>query len=208
MKHGHGPHVARAARVTVALLALAGLALFNSSCSKDSDDDDDDNDPTKTGMCFPDSDGLTGGAYTINVEVTDTGFVKNLIASQNDSMVTLTLKNSGTKPHGFAVGCVSVLTSYPNLPAKCPPLSCFPGASAPGSTVDAGAGDGGTSDGGTSDGGAAVQMPAAIAPIAPGTSQTIKFFTPTPDGLIYPFTSNNPDDSAVSALNNGQWSLM
>ena len=207
MKHGHGLHIPRVARVKVVLLALAGLALFNSSCSKDSDDDDDDdNDPTKTGMCFPDSDGLTGGAYTINVEVTDTGFVKNLITSQNDSMVTLTLKNSGTKPHGFAVGCISVLTQYPNLPAKCAPVSCFPGASAPGSTVDGGASDGGTSDGGTSDGGT-VQA-AAIAPIAPGTSQTIMFFTPTPDGLIYPFTSNDPDDSAVPALNNGQWSLM
>ena len=202
MKHEHGLHIARVAAIRVALLAFAGLALFNSSCSKSSDDDDD-NDPTKTGMCFPDSDGLTGGSYPINVEVTDTGFVKNLIATQNDSMVTLTLKNSGTKPHGFAVGCVSVLTQYPNLPAKCPPVSCFPGASAPGSTVDAGAGDGGTSDGGAS-----VQMPAAIAPIAPGTTQVIKFLTPTPDGLIYPFTSNNPDDSAVPALNNGQWSLM
>jgi hypothetical protein len=191
------------ARVKAVLLALAGLALFNASCSKDSDDDDDDNDPTKTGMCFPDSDGLTGGAYTVDVEVTDTGFVKNLITAQNDSMVTLTLKNSGTKPHGFAVGCVNVLTSYPNLPAKCPPVSCFPGASAPGSTVD-----GGASDGGASDAGAAAVQPAAIAPIAPGTSQTIMFFTPTPDGLIYPFTSNNPDDSDVSALNNGQWSLM
>jgi hypothetical protein len=201
MKRGHGLHVPRVARVKVVLLAFAGLALFNSSCSKDSDDDPDD-DPTKSGMCFPDSDGLTGGAYTIAVEVTDTGFVKNLITSQNDSMVTLTLKNSGTKPHGFAVGCVSVLPSYPSLPSKCPPVSCFPGASAPGSTVD-----GGASDGETSDGGATVQA-AAIAPIAPGTSQTIKFFTPTPDGLIYPFTSNNPDDSTVPALNNGQWSLM
>jgi hypothetical protein len=197
MRRGHGPHIAR---VRVALVALAGLALFNSSCSKG---DDDPNDPTNGGMCFPDSDGLTGGAYTINVEVTDTGFVKNLITAQNDSMVTLTLKNSGTKPHGFAVGCVSVLSSYPQLPAMCPTVSCFPGASVPGSTVD-----GGASDGGPTDGGAAAQAPAAIAPIAPGTSQTIMFLTPTPDGLIYPFTSNNPDDSAVPALNNGQWSLM
>ena len=199
MSHGHGLRFARAAHARVALLALAALALVNSGCGKD---DDDPTDPTNGGMCFPDSDGLTGGAYTIAVTVTDTGFMKNLIATQNDSMVTLTLTNAGTKPHGFAVGCVSVLSSYPQLPAMCPTVSCFPGASAPGSTVDGGAGDGGTSDGG------AAAQTATIAPIAPGTSQTIMFFTPTPDGLIYPFTSNDPDDSQVPALNNGQWSLM
>jgi hypothetical protein len=206
MKHGRGLHIPRAARVTVVLLALAGLALFNSSCSKSSGDEDDA-DPTNGGMCFPDSDGLTGGSYTIAVTVTDTGFMKNLIATQNDSMVTLKLTNSGTKPHGFSVGCVSVLSSYPKLPAMCPTVSCFPGATAPGAVADGGAADGGTSDGGTSDGGAAAQT-ATIAPIAPGTSTTIMFNTPTPDGLIYPFTSNDPDDSTVPALNNGQWSLM
>jgi hypothetical protein len=186
--------------VRVGLVALAGLALFNAGCSKDSDDDD--NDPTNGGMCFPDSDGLTGGFYPIAVTVTDTGFLKNLIATQNDSMVTLTLTNAGTKPHGFSVGCVSVLSSYPKLPAMCPTVSCFPGATAQGSTAD-----GGAADGGTSDGGAAAQT-ATVAPIAPGASATIMFNTPTPDGLIYPFTSNDPDDSAVPGLNNGQWSLM
>jgi hypothetical protein len=49
---------------------------------------------------------------------------------------------------------------------------------------------------------------AAIAPLAPGASATITFDTPTPDGLIYPFTANEPNDSAVPALNNGQWTLM
>jgi hypothetical protein len=47
-----------------------------------------------------------------------------------------------------------------------------------------------------------------IAPIAPGASTTITFETPVPDNLIYPFTSNEPYDSAVAALNSGQWSLM
>jgi hypothetical protein len=49
---------------------------------------------------------------------------------------------------------------------------------------------------------------ASIAPLAPGASKTITFETPVPDGLIYPFTSNEPDDSAVIALGSGQWSLM
>jgi hypothetical protein len=207
MRRGHRLHIPRAARVSLALLALASLAL--ASCSKDDDDDDDDDDdPTKSGMCFPDSDGLTGGSYTINLTVTDTGLFtdtgasKTVIATQNDSMITFTLTNSGTKPHGFEVECVSVLPSYPNLPAMCPPLSCFPGVTAPGSAADAG-----TADAGPADGSAPVQS-SRIDPIAPGTKKTITFFTPTPDGLIYPFKSSAPDDSAVPGLNNGQWSLM
>jgi len=51
-------------------------------------------------------------------------------------------------------------------------------------------------------------MNASIAPLDPGASATITFDTPTPDGLIYPFTSNEPSDSTVAALNSGQWSLM
>ena len=49
---------------------------------------------------------------------------------------------------------------------------------------------------------------ASIPPLAPGASATITFDTPTPDGLIYPFTSNEPNDSAVPGLNDGQFSLM
>jgi hypothetical protein len=49
---------------------------------------------------------------------------------------------------------------------------------------------------------------ASIPPLAPGASATIVFETPVPDSLIYPFTSNEPDDSAVANLNDGQWSLM
>jgi hypothetical protein len=138
--------------------------------------------------CYPDNDGITGGAYTIDIVVTDTGFfasggddagmtAKTIIATQNDAQVTLTLTNNGTTPHGFAVGCTSVLPSYPTLPAGCPSSACFPANS-------------------------------TIAPIAPNTSVTVTFDTPTPDGLLYPFTSNEPADSAVPALNNGQWSLM
>jgi hypothetical protein len=48
----------------------------------------------------------------------------------------------------------------------------------------------------------------AIAPLAPGASATIMFETPVPDGLIYPFDSNEPDDKGIAGLNDGQWSLM
>jgi hypothetical protein len=44
-----------------------------------------------------------------------------------------------------------------------------------------------------------------IPPLAPGTSATIAFETPTPDGIIYPFRSSNPDDGVVPGLNDGQW---
>jgi hypothetical protein len=135
--------------------------------------------------CYPDNDGINGGDYTIDLVVTDTGFyassadagTKELLATQNDAQVTLTLTNNGTTPHGFSVGCTSVLPAYPTLPSGCPTSACFPAN-------------------------------ATIAPIAPGTSTTVTFDTPTPDGIIYPFTSNAAADSAVPGLNEGQWSLM
>jgi hypothetical protein len=135
--------------------------------------------------CFPDNDGINGGDYVIDLVVTDTGFyaavpdggMKEILATQNDAQVTFTLTNEGTRPHGFKVGCVSVLASYPDLPSGCPSTACFPSN-------------------------------AEIAPLAPGKSATIVFDTPTPDNLLYPFTSNEPADSNVSALNEGQWSLM
>jgi hypothetical protein len=160
--------------------------------------------------CYPDNDGLISGTYAIAIAVNDTGFTdtaltqtsgsdddddgaggaddgaggaddvsdaKNIIATQNSAQITLTLTNTGTKPHGFQVGCVSVCSSYSTLPAGCSSQACFP----PGAT---------------------------IAPIEPGTSQTVTFITPVPDGLLYPFSSSAPDDSSVSGLNQGQWSLM
>ncbi len=138
--------------------------------------------------CYPDNDGINDAPYTIAIAVDDTGFsptggddagtsVKNIIATQNASQVTLTLVNKGTKPHGFTVGCVNVCSAYPTLPAGCSPEACFPAG-------------------------------ATIAPIAPDASATVTFDTPTPDGLIYPFSSGAPGDSAVTGLNQGQWSLM
>jgi hypothetical protein len=139
--------------------------------------------------CYPDNDGINGGSYTIDLVVDDTGFypsggddagMKDVIQTQNDAIVTLTLKNTGTTPHGFEVSCTSVTPSYPNLPAGCPSMACFPASS-------------------------------IVAPIAPGTSVTITFDTPTPDGLLYPFKSSEPNDSTVPGLNGSEgtaWSLM
>ncbi|HVX94638.1 MAG TPA: hypothetical protein VHK47_06995 [Polyangia bacterium] len=115
------------ARVGAAVLALAGLALLN-GCGSD-DDDDDDNDPSNGGMCFPDADGLTGGSYTLALTVTDTGFSKTVFNTQDNSMVTFTLTNSGTKPHGFELECADVTTVYTKLPATCPKTLCFPESS-------------------------------------------------------------------------------
>jgi len=153
------------------ILALAGGAL--SQCSNSSSPG---RAGTDGGRCFPDNDGLTGGSYTIDLVVDDTGFSKTVISTQNDATVTFTLKNNGTMPHGFEVDCASVIPAYPNLPAGCPSMSCFPADS-------------------------------TIAPLAPGESRTITFFTPTTD-LIYPFKSSEPSDSAVPGLNRGQWIVM
>jgi hypothetical protein len=79
--------------------------------------------------CFPDADGFTGYAYTLDLTVDDAAFSKRVLSTQNNSTVTLTLKNVGTLPHGFELACVDVTTEYPSLPAGCPRVTCFPDAS-------------------------------------------------------------------------------
>jgi hypothetical protein len=163
-------------------LLLTGAALLGCSSSSASASGGDG------GACFPDSDGINGGQYTIELVVDDTGFygdqtdagMKNVIATQNDAQVTLTLKNTGTKPHGFEVGCTSATPAYPDLPPGCSSNVCFPKSS-------------------------------TIPPIDPGTSVTILFDTPTADGLLYPFKSSEPSDSTVPGLNGSDgsaWSVM
>jgi hypothetical protein len=178
----------RAATLLAATVSLARCTTNGSVSSRGVDCSSVSPDASATqsaSVCYPDNDGVNGGSFAIDLAVDDTGFLaaaddagtKNIVATQNDAQVTLTLTNKGTKPHGFAVGCANVCSAYPTLPAGCSPTACFPSN-------------------------------ASIAPIAPGASATITFDTPTPDGLIYPFTSNEPADSAVPGLNDGQWSLM
>jgi hypothetical protein len=68
----------------------------------------------------PDSDGIVGGCYAFTVAVDETGFSPIILKAQNNSQVTLTLKNAGTKPHDLVMGCVDV--HYPGCPAQ----FCFP----------------------------------------------------------------------------------
>jgi hypothetical protein len=83
--------------------------------------------------CFPDNDGMSGVAQPVDLTVTDTDFSRTDITTQNDSVITFTLTNKGTKPHGFEVETTSVLMGYPNLPAGCPTTASFPSDS----TIDA-----------------------------------------------------------------------
>ena len=103
------------------LLILFAATLVQCSSGSAADD----------GECFPDADGKTGGAFTINLTVDDDGFSKTVLSTQDNSSVTLTLTNQGTLPHGFELGCVSVTSEFPHLPAGCPSMSCF----APESTI-------------------------------------------------------------------------
>jgi hypothetical protein len=112
MTHARGPLALRAT------LVLLGVALFRCSSG----------DSTSGGgganACFDDANGISGGTYTFDVTVDDTGFSKQILETENLAQVTLTLKNTGTKPHGFEVACMPT-----NAPAGCPRTSCFPAGS-------------------------------------------------------------------------------
>ena len=122
-------------RLSGPMLALAGGALLHCSSSSSSSTTGDG------GLdCYPDQDGVTDVPATIDLVVDDTGFyagspdsgadtdagMKTVITTQNDSTITFTLTNRGTKPHGFEVECASVLGAYPNPPQGCPSTACFP----------------------------------------------------------------------------------
>jgi hypothetical protein len=68
----------------------------------------------------PDTDGVNGGNYTFQLTVSDTAFSTLILKAQNDGMVTLSLMNTGTKPHDFVVRCMQ------NAMLAC--QYCFPGA--------------------------------------------------------------------------------
>jgi hypothetical protein len=88
------------------------LIAFLAACS--------DDEASEGGACTgPDEDGVVGGTYTFEVEVSDTGFRPAVIKAQNSGTITLTLKNAGTAPHGLDIACLVV--------QGC--TSCFPDAS-------------------------------------------------------------------------------
>jgi len=118
-----------------AFLLLTGVALLHCSSSSSGASDG--------ATCYPDNDGFSNVPATVDVIVDDTGFysgspdsgidmdagMKVVITTQNDSAVTLTLTNLGTKPHGFEVECTSATPAYPTLPAGCSSRVCFPSSS-------------------------------------------------------------------------------
>jgi hypothetical protein len=127
----------RARSWIVASLAVSGLMLATPHCSNvagpsgsaaagacgANPSSDDDEAGSGAGPCAPsDSDGIVGGCSVFDVTVNDPGFSPFILKAENLGQVTLTLKNTGTKPHDFAVGCVPIAL------AGCPPLQCFPAA--------------------------------------------------------------------------------
>lgn len=145
--------------------------------------------------CFPDSDGINGGMYTFDLIVNDTGFYNGApdsgpVAADAGMQVVLASQNDAT--------ITLTLTNQGTVPhgfeVDC--TSVVP------SYPDLPAGCPSM---------ACFPSGSTIAPIAPGTSTTVTFDTPTPDGLLYPFKSSAPGDSAVPGLNGMDgtaWSLM
>jgi len=50
-----------------------------------------------------DTDGIRGGALVFVVHAGDAEFAPAIVKSENSAQITLTLRNVGTKPHGFVV---------------------------------------------------------------------------------------------------------
>lgn len=132
--------------------------------------------------CTPgDQDGVNGGYYTELVSVSDTGFAvggvdsgstESNISVQNLGIITLTLTNTGTKPHDLVVQCIPT-----GLPAACMnPTSCF----------------GNPDDAGSSTPNAVTLIP----PLQPGASQTIVVRAPLAEG-VYNFISDVPGDATT-----------
>ena len=72
--------------------------------------------------CAPDdADGIVGVELAAAVTVDDTAFAPPIVKVQNRSFLTLTLRNKGTRPHGFTVDCLPTPNSR-----GCPTQACFP----------------------------------------------------------------------------------
>jgi len=157
----------------------AGLVLALASCGSSSNNDDS----CSTG----DQDGVNGGSDTELVSVNDSGFAvggvdsgstEPNIAVQNLATVTLTLTNTGTRPHDLVIQCIPT-----GLPATCMnPTSCFPNVS----------------DAGSSTLGAVTLIP----PLMPGESATVTFLAPVVEG-VYNFISDVSGDSTTFEADGG-----
>jgi hypothetical protein len=105
-------------------LSIIPFGFATTACGDGADADGDS-------PCTPDDqDGVIGGKYTVLVSVSDTEFsvggvgsgsTQRNITIQNSSEATLTLTNTGTKPHSFVVECIPS-----GLPPGCEQTSCFP----------------------------------------------------------------------------------
>jgi hypothetical protein len=98
--------------ILIAAAALLSSGLAISRCGSTS--------TKKTIACAEVGDGVSGGAASIVIIVDDDGFRPRQVTAQDKAKVTLTLKNEGTRPHGFAVDCVPTPNSD-----SCPSQSCF-----------------------------------------------------------------------------------
>ena len=67
----------------------------------------------------PDGDGIQGGCAVFDVTVDDTGFHPFILKSQNLAQVTLTLRNTGSRPHDLVFDCI------PDSEPGCGGHSCF-----------------------------------------------------------------------------------
>jgi hypothetical protein len=84
------------------------------------------------GACAPsDQDGVVGVPAVFELYVNDDAFYRGgdagtspILTAENRSTVTLTLTNTGTRPHDFTIDCYPT----PNT-MGCPTKSCFPPAS-------------------------------------------------------------------------------
>ena len=104
-------------RSRILCLGAAALLCGLVACSSSDDDDDDDDN-----SCVPDdADGIANVDITVALAVDDAAFAPAVVKTQNSSVITLTLTNNGTRPHGFSVDC------YPTPNQRgCPAEVCFP----------------------------------------------------------------------------------
>lgn len=161
-----------------ALLVLVVVALSHCS-SASSSSPAASGDDDDSGDCFPDNDGVTGNPTPYIFDV--------MVNDTGFSKMLLTTQNSAP----VMLTLTNTGTKPHGFKVECTSVTpAYPNVPAGCPTT------------------ACFPAGSTIAPLAPGASATVTFMTPVPDSLIYPFNSNEPADSSVTALNDGQWSLM